>query len=138
MNTSGLPSGTLVLSDLVLGAETQGLIWNLHNVAIPLAPTSVLDRGTTVSLYYQIKSETARSDLRTTVAVYKVKPGVAIDADTAALEVTFDQAVNSGVNEVAPTLDVSRLDKGSYRLEVRITDTAGVKITRRDVLLDLE
>jgi hypothetical protein len=137
VNTSGLHDGPLVLSDLVLGAETQGLVWNLHNVAIPLAPTSVLDRSATVSLYYQIKSESARSDLRTTVALYK---GWALpaDADTAALQVAFDQAVNSGVNEVAPTLDVSRLDKGSYRLEVRITDTAGVTITRRDVLLELE
>jgi hypothetical protein len=136
--TPGLHDGPLVLSDLVLGAEVQGLTWNLHNVAIPLAPTSVLDRTATVFLYYQIKSTATRSDLRTTVALYRVKEGVSIDADTAALQVGFEQAVNDGVNEVAPTLDVSRLDKGAYRLEVRITDATGATLTRRDVLLDLE
>ena len=136
VRTSGLQDGPVVLSDLVLGSEAQGLTWNLHNVEIPLAPTTVLDRNTAVALYYQIKSTAARSDLRTTVALFKVEGGVA--RDTAALQVAFDQAVSRGVNEVAPALDVSRLDKGSYLLEVRLTDANGTVLTRRNVALDLE
>lgn len=136
VSTVGLQDGPLVLSDLVLGAEAQGLIWNLHNVEIPLAPTSVLDRKATMALYYQIRSAASRSDLRTTVALFKVEHGVA--RDTAALQVAYDQAVNAGVNEVAPTIDVSRLDTGQYRLEVRLTDASGTVLTRRYVDLDLE
>jgi hypothetical protein len=135
VNTSGLPGGSLVLSDLVLGAEAQGLIWNFHNVEIPLAPTAVLDRKLSVSLYYQIKSDVARADLRTTAALYKVEDGVA--KDSAALQVTYDQAVREGINEVAPQLDVSRLDRGSYSLEVRLTDAGGTVVARRRVMLEL-
>jgi hypothetical protein len=111
------------------------LVWNLHNVEISLAPTGVLDRKLAVSLYYQIKSETARADLRTTAALYQVENGVA--KDSAALRVTYDQAVREGINEVAPTLDVSRLDKGSYSLEVRLADAHGVVVARRRVMLEL-
>jgi hypothetical protein len=136
VGTSGLQDGPVVLSDLVLGAEAQGLTWNLHNVEIPLAPTNVLDRKTAVALYYQVRSTAARSDLRTIVALFKVEGGVV--RDTAVLQVAYEQAVNSGINEVAPLLDVSRLDKGEYRLEVRITDAAGTMLSRRRVALDLE
>ena len=134
--TTGLSDGPVVLSDLVLGAEAQGLVWMLHNVEIPLAPTTVLGRTTPVALYYQIKSAAARSDLRTTVALFRVEGGVA--RDTAAFQVGYEQAVNRGVNEVAPALDVSRLDKGAYLLEVRINDAAGTLLSRRTVALDLE
>jgi hypothetical protein len=110
--------------------------WNFHNVEIPLAPTTVLDRKMPVSLYYQIKSDVARADLRTTAALYKAEDGVA--RDSAALQVTYDQAVHDGINEVAPVLDVSRLDKGSYVLEVRLTDAEGKVVARRRGALDLE
>jgi hypothetical protein len=135
VNTPGLPNGPVVLSDLVVGAEAQGLTWNFHNVEIPLAPVNAVDRKATVSLYYQIKSDEARSDLRTTVALYQVENGVA--RDTAALQVTYDQGVRAVINEVAPTLDVSRLDKGSYSLEVRLIDARGTVVARRRVMLDL-
>ena len=136
VTTPGLPSGPIMLSDLVVGAEAQGLAWNFHNVAIPLAPVNAVDRKAIVSLYYQIKSDEGRADLRTTVALYRVQGGVA--RDTAALQVTYDQAVRSGINEVAPTLDVSRLTQGSYRLEARLTDARGNVVARRRVALDLE
>lgn len=136
VSTPGLPNGPVVLSDLVLGAEVQGLIWSLHNVEIPLAPVNAVDRTTVVSLYYQIKSDEPRSGLRTTVALYKVEDGVA--KDSAALQVSYDQGVRSGINEVAPTLDVSRLDNGTYALEVRLTDSRGTVLARRRVMLDLQ
>jgi hypothetical protein len=136
VTTAPLSNGPLVLSDLVLGAESQGVVWNFHNVEIPLAPTTVLDRKVPVSLYYQIKSDVARADLRTTAALYRVVDGVA--RDSAALQMTYDQAVHEGINEVAPTLDVSRLDKGSYALEVRLTDAEGKVLARRRAALDLE
>jgi hypothetical protein len=135
ITTGPLDRGPLALSDLVLGQEGQGLVWAYHNVNILLAPLNAVDRKLPVSLYYQIHSEDARQGVRTTVALYRVVDAVA--RDTAALQVGFDQAIQAGVNEVAPTLDVSRLEKGSYRLEVRLTDAAGAVISRRNVQLDL-
>jgi hypothetical protein len=132
VSTPGLPDGPVQLSDLVIGAEAQGVTWNLHNVAIPLAPVNAVDRSKPVALYYQIRSETTHADLKGTVVLYKQ------GGSEPALEVTFEQAVRAGINEVAPTLDVSRLDKGSYRLEVRIIDPRGTVITRRSVAVELE
>jgi hypothetical protein len=136
VTTAGLADGALALSDLVLGSEGQGVTWNLHNVAIPLAPTGSLDRHSTVSLYYQIRSAAERSALRTLVALYRTDGGVT--RDSAAFQVSFDQQVSRGINEVAPTLDVSQLDRGTYRLEVRLMDGAGKILVRRSVALDLE
>ena len=136
VNTAGLAVAPIALSDLVIGVEAQGLTWSLHNVAIPLAPINALDRSAEVSLYYQIRSDAARSNLRTTVALYKVETGVA--KDTAAFQVSYEQAVHAGINEVAPMFDVSRLDKGSYSLEVRLTDAGGTVVARRQVALVLQ
>ncbi len=135
LTTGPLDRGPVVLSDLVLGQEGQGLTWVYHNVNILLAPLNAVDRKLPVSLYYQIHSNDARQGVRTTVALYRVVAGVA--RDTADLQVGFDQAIQAGVNEVAPTLDVSRLEKGSYRLEVRLTDASGAILSRRNVQLDL-
>ena len=95
----------------MIGSKLQGVTWNLHNVAIPLAPVNSVDRTEQVGLYYQIKSDRDRADLRMTVAFYRMKDGAT--TDSAALEVSADQSVRRGVNEIAPELDVSRLDKGS-------------------------
>jgi hypothetical protein len=136
VTTAPLDAGPLALSDLVLGQEGQGIVWANHNEQVPLAPLNAVDRGQPVSLYYQIHSAEARPGMRTTVALYRVEQGV--PRDSASLQVGFDQAVQAGVNEVAPTLDVSRLEKGNYRLEVRVTDARGVVITRRAVDLNLD
>lgn len=135
VTTGPLDRGPLVLSDLVLGQDGQGLVWANHNTEILLAPLNAVDRHLSVSLYYQIRSVEAHQGLRTAVAFYRIENGVA--RDSAALQVGFDQAVRPGVNEVAPTLDVSRLDKGSYQLEVLLTDDRGVTISRRTVQLNL-
>jgi hypothetical protein len=46
--------------------------------------------------------------------------------------------VVAGVNAVARTLDLSRLDHGSYLLEVQVVDEQGAIVTRRSVALNLE
>lgn len=135
--TSGpLDRGDQAISDLVLGQGGQGVAWTNHNVSIPLAPLNAVDRALPVSLYYQIRSTTARAGLRTTVALYRMDGTVA--RDTAAMQLGYEQSVQSGINEVAPTIDVSRLEKGAYRLEVRLADERGAIVSRRTVQLNLE
>lgn len=135
VDTPGLSIGPVVLSDLVIGSDAQGIAWKLHEVAIPLAPDNAVDRKAPVSLYFQIKSGEVHPDLRATVALYKVERDVA--RDTAALQVSYHQEVRAGVTEVAPALDVSRLAPGSYSLEVRLTDARGTVLARRRAALDV-
>ncbi|MGH7583760.1 MAG: hypothetical protein ACREL5_11095, partial [Gemmatimonadales bacterium] len=135
VDSPGLGAGTVVLSDLIIGAPSERVIWSLHNVEIPLAPAGVVDRDKPVDLYYQVKSAEPHADLQTTVALYRVTD--AVSRDTAALEVSYVQSLRAGINEIAPSLDVSRLDKGDYRLEVRLADGTGNVVTRRSARVTL-
>ena len=45
---------------------------------------------------------------------------------------------DAGINEVAPTLDLSNLATGSYRLEVRVIDADGAALVRREARLELK
>jgi hypothetical protein len=135
VSTPGLGHGDIELSDLVLGSAAQRLTWELHNVPISLAPTGAVDRTQPVSLYYQIRSANASTTLQTVVAMYRVKDGV--EQQSAALQIEYDQPVRAGINEVAPTVDVSRLPVGAYRLEVQLRDANDHVLARRSVSLEL-
>jgi hypothetical protein len=135
VTTPGLGTGPVALSDIVIGSTSQGVAWQFHNAEVSLAPTNAVDRMHPLTLYYQVRSDSAHEDLRTTVAIYRVDRGT--PHDSAALTVSFSQPLARGINELAPELDASRLDKGSYQLEIRITDARGVVVTRRRASLDL-
>ena len=134
----GAPLGTgpLALSDLVLGAESEGLVWNNRGAPIALAPLDAVDRKETVQLYYQVKSRIERPQLKTTIALYRLDDPKR--ATEPVLQVTYADGVHEGLNEIAPTLDVSRLEKGSYRLEVRIEDEDHNVTATRSARLNLD
>jgi hypothetical protein len=50
------------------------------------------------------------------------------DSSRAVLQIAFDGALKTGLNEVERRVDLSKLDAGRYRLEVTVTDTRA-KIT---------
>jgi hypothetical protein len=133
--TQPLDTGPIAISDLVLGQEDQGILWKNHNVDVPLAPLNAVDRRQPVSLYYQVRTAEAHAALQTTVALFLMENGVA--RDSAALQVGFNQPLREGINEVAPTLDLTRLDKGNYVLEVRLASANGALLSRRTVQLNL-
>jgi hypothetical protein len=135
-DTPGLSDGPVGISDLVLGSKAQGLTWTWHNTPIPLAPTGAVDPRAPVSLYYQIRSDQEQSGLRTSVAMYRAS-GATSDS-LPALQVQYDQALHRGINEIAPELDVSRLAKGAYRLEVRLMNASGGVVARRSAPLNIE
>ncbi len=115
-----LDSGTLALSDLVLGQEGQGNPWALHGRDIPVAPQGVLLRGAPVALYVQVRSTTARDPVK--VRVVLLPRGTAPTGLNPALQIAFDATVHAGISEIARQLDVSSLKPGAYWFEIRITD----------------
>jgi hypothetical protein len=136
VTTAGLAPGALAISDLVIGAAAQGLTWQFHNEPVPLAPVGAVGRAEPMSLYFQIRSDVRHSDLRATVAIYHVTGNAADSA--AALQVGFAQELRAGINEIAPEVDLSHLDRGNYRLEVWLSDPVGRVLARRSTSLQLE
>ncbi len=129
-----LASGPLALSDLVIGAASQGLVWDNHGAKITLAPLDAVNRTEPMSLYYQIRSTVARPQATTNLALYRIRDGRV--ADSAALQVVLESPLPAGISETAPLVDVSRLPKGSYRLDVRLTD--GAATIRRSTVLNVD
>jgi hypothetical protein len=135
VTTPGLASGALAISDLVIGTGGETMTWQLRGEPIPLAPDGAVDRKVPMSLYFQIRSDAQRSDLRATVALYRV--GGSSRDTLPALQVGFAQQLRAGINEIAPQIDLSQLDRGDYRIEVLLGDAGGHTLVRRSAMLQL-
>lgn len=126
-----LDSGALALSDLVLGASSQGLAWKPGGQEIVLAPQGTVLRSEPVELYYQVKSKADIASARTTIAVYPEGS----DSTAPAMHLAFDGPIHRGLNEVERGLVVSRLASGRYLFEVEVADPARQVTSRRSVLM---
>jgi hypothetical protein len=131
-----LDVGGLTISDIVLGEARQGLTAMLGSTKLVLAPTGAVDRKSSINLYYQLRSASARSDAEMTVALYLID-GARIAKATAALTIRFPVTIRPGVNEVERSLDVSSLAPGAYRLEVLVRDRSNGTVTHRSTSLNL-
>lgn len=114
-----LADAPLAISDVVIGAASQGQSWQSPGgETIPLAPLGALDRREPVSLFWQVRSRSTRDSLRTTVAFIRTTAR----GDETALQVSFVGRSSAGIVEATRELDVSRLDAGTYRLELTVHD----------------
>jgi hypothetical protein len=126
--TAPLGGGALTISDVILGAASQGQRWRTTGgTEVPLAPLGAFDRNEPVTLYWQVKSTTARDDLRTTVALYKTDG----KSEEPALEIAFTGRVAAGLTEELREVGIGRLDGGRYRVEVVLTDPSDGATVRR-------
>ncbi|HEX3926457.1 MAG TPA: hypothetical protein VHW65_00525 [Gemmatimonadales bacterium] len=130
-----LADGPIALSDLILGSARQDLAWDDHGTAVPLAPLNGVVKSAPIALYYQVRSAGARGAITTTVVIYPIKDSAT--AKTPALSIASSGALRTGINEVARSVDASRLGKGTYLIEVRLSDQTGV-IARRTATLSLK
>ncbi|HEY4321810.1 MAG TPA: hypothetical protein VGM77_11620 [Gemmatimonadales bacterium] len=125
--TPPLSTTTVALSDLVIGVANEGLTWRFHGTTIPLAPVAEFRRSVPMSLYYQVRNDGAAATTRATVAVYRLSTG---EPAVLALQVATDQPVRHGLTESTRSLDLSRLNTGSYRIEVSIAAGSGTPVRR--------
>jgi len=122
-----LGGSALRLSDLVLGAASQGQSWTTtRGTVVPLGPLGAFDKDEPVSLYWQVRSESAHEQAHVTIALHEV--GARGDSRPA-LEVTFEGRIGAGLTEWQRDLGVERLDGGAYRVEVVVR--AGEATVRR-------
>src|SRR5690606_9475075 len=122
-NLPPLGDAPLILSDLVIGSAPQGVAWN---GSVPLAPLGGVDRKQPVSLYFQIRSDTPHRSATTAITVYRIDR----NREEAAIALSFEGEVAAGLTEIRRDLGLDRLDKGDYRLEVRVTTAEGREAVR--------
>jgi len=115
-----LATGPLTISDVVLGAESQGQDWQTTGGrTVPLGPLGAYDRKQPVAVYWQVQSARARGRVRTTIRLLRTdRKGVG----KVALEVATEGELAKGLTEVQREVGVAQLDPGAYRLEVELTD----------------
>ncbi len=134
LDDEGLEPGPLMISDLVLGSADQGVAWQSSGQRVTLAPLDNIDLHKPMTLYYQLRSTVAHPAANTTVVLYRMT-GDSV-APAPALQVIFHGAIRPGLNEVENTVDVSRLEKGTYRLQVRVY-AGPAALTERGTTLEL-
>jgi hypothetical protein len=115
-----LPTGALAMSDLVVGAEAQGLTWTTTGgTTVPLGPLGAFDRQQPVAVYWQVRTPAARDAVRISLALHRVGPR---DTERPLLEQVFDAPLHAGLNELQRDIGLAELDGGTYRLEVTVRD----------------
>ena len=132
-----LGSANLAISDLVLGAESQGVRWDHDGRSVILAPLGVMELQDAVHLYYQVKSTLGHVGARMTIALTRTDQGPKA-LKTPALQITFTTDLRAGLSEVERQLDVTHLAGGSYRLDVVVSDRSGTAPVRRSAMLYLK
>ncbi|MEP6591692.1 MAG: hypothetical protein ABJC19_10965 [Gemmatimonadota bacterium] len=125
--------GAVTLSDLILGAPSQGQSWTSSaGSVVPLAPLGAFSRKEAISLYLQLRAVDRIPDAAITVAIYQTDR----DGTAPALQIRFGLQIESGISEFQREVDVSRLKPGSYRMELVVTDKrSGTTVSRSAPLL---
>jgi hypothetical protein len=130
-----LAAGDPFISDLVLGARNQGQAWRTSSgEEVWLAPLGAFDRTQPIEMYWQLDHQGASLTAVTTIALYRT--GLP-DGEAKALEITERMTFDARLHEVIRSLDVGRLDRGSYRLELVVGLDDG-RVLRRSTRLLLD
>jgi hypothetical protein len=129
-----LSSGPLVLSDIVLGAASQRLSWRDGELVLPLAPLQGFARSEAVGLYVQVFSSAARPD-GVAVDVTIAEPATKTRQRKVALTIGLRRELAAGLTEIQQELDISRLEAGTYELEITVWHASSGASDRRSARL---
>lgn len=105
------------MSDVVLGVETGGVVWENHGDPFRVNITGGYRRDQPAPIYYEIYGRTPGREYRTSIAVHErgkpSKRGVTLE---------FTRTAAEPDERVRLTLDLSRLGKGQHELTVSLRD----------------
>jgi hypothetical protein len=117
-----LPAGSIVVSDLALGAPPSANVWQFGAQRVLLELSDVFARKVPVHLFYQTRSEASHDDVRTYITctdISDAKMGKRV------LQVSFDGRLDPGINVSERELDMSHMKSGRYQVELQVGDQHG-------------
>lgn len=115
------PGAGVALSSIVLGREGSGLTWWSGSERVALNPLNTVPENGTVQLYYELSGLERGADYRTRLAVYRRGD----EKRSALLTLSFTETAAESWSPTVRHLDIGRLSKGSYDLEVQVERTDG-------------
>jgi GWxTD domain-containing protein len=127
------PGPGLTLSDLALGIRAASARW-LPTPAdtVLLTPFDLFLEGSAVELYYEASGTTEGASYRHHIAVYQVKRNGKLEA-RAVVSLGFDERAGGSAVRAHRTLQLARLEPGSYVVEVRVEGPGGSAVRRREM-----
>jgi hypothetical protein len=133
---SRLPESGATLSDLIIGARGQGVVFSVGDHEIVLAPKQLVTRTEWLDVYYQLRSDSALSNLMTTIDFVQLFGGVPVDS-LPALSLAFSSSARKGITEVQRELKVAQLPASQYRVDVVVRSAEGGEVAHRSVTMRL-
>jgi len=126
--------GPVGLSDLVLGAPANALRWELDGRLLLLSPSLRFEREEPVELYFQLWADAPPREVRVALALY----GTRAQDTVPRLRLDFPHRITQRFAEIERELDLSRLDKGDYRLELTVRGEEGSVLASRATRITVE
>ena len=126
-------AGTLSMSDLVLGRNGSGLVWQHQGRSVFLNPLESFREGASLELYYEVEGTRPRVAYKTTLNFTRIQGRGGRGKDQVSLGFT-DQSEGTTL-VVQRSIGLNELGAGRYLLSVSITDEdAGRTLTRQRLI----
>lgn len=132
------PNRALRLSSIAIGRAGAADPWRRGATALGLIPTRVVPRDGKVTLYYELYGLGEGERYRTEIAVEKT--GLKLFGRRTRLTLGFDEQARAAADGAVPTtreLDLARLERGDYRLRIRVRRADGDEEAKQETSLTL-
>ncbi|MDP3910987.1 MAG: GWxTD domain-containing protein [Gemmatimonadales bacterium] len=122
-----LDGGRFAVSDVVVGREGSGLVWN----TVPLNPLQRYPEGSAAELYYEVYGLAAGATYHTVVRLEREGRRGLFGGRRAPVLLEFDAPADGPRTQVRRGIALRDVSPGNYRLTVVISDPAsGTSVTR--------
>jgi GWxTD domain-containing protein len=121
----GFGSDSLSISDLVLGSRAVRLVWMATRAdTVFFNPVGTWRENSSMEMYYEIYGLAPGSTYRTQLSVRKGRRG------RRERTLSFTDPAGNDVTRVRRTVDLARLGRGEYVMEVEVTGADGRTVTQ--------
>jgi hypothetical protein len=124
-------SGSLSLSDIVLGDAVAGRPWEAPDGAFPLSSTGSYRRGSAIPIYYEVAGVAAGTEVETEISFMP-------EDDDRGVTVTFTERTAGPIERTRRELGTDRLRPGRYRMRMTVKTADGQSATRETAVFVME
>lgn len=118
----------LAVSDVVIGAASQGVEVPWGADMVTLAPVGLMERTAEFEVFYQVRSDMRRDSVRTLLTFSRVLGDEVLDEQV--ITIAAQGPIDSGITAVHRTIKAAQFNGSKYRLDLRLETSDGRSVTR--------